>query len=311
MKSRKDTLLVASPFQLLCAMEWSRVENPDSIIFLRQVNNEDPKLLDEIIKNFGQGLDIRKIASHNLPTFFLSLGYLVYMAARRRGHFLVGDIFSSRFIQKLYPFLLFNRKYLMDDGVGTLAYQNEIDQCPYKFHLYTIFDQLASKAQPNQEIKINELTLIQAGEQAQQIDHAFAGTSISGVEIIGAEVYFEDVCRLAKSVGKLAYFPHRNFNKQMMDRLRDVPEIELQEVSMPMELHLAMNHLKIKRFYTHFSSASFTLKKIQLIEQVVFLVNQNLWDNLEVRNIYQSAEEMFAVEYWQEGRLSASVVLRD
>lgn len=282
---------VTSPFQYICAEEAKSFYKTDKDILilaikdtergvqqLKKVFNKDG--WDKVIYYNGQSRSffiprlVKKLikinGSKDFNKFFFA-EYTSWFANVLRANFKFEQqiyfddgtltIYEyEKFIKNQIPF---ERKRFFQDLI--LKLQRVIPPnsviCPDNFELFTIFD---LEPEPD-NYQRNTFSAYRSGIKTDDYYASDAAIGIIGQGSVGDKYqftikeYVEVIEKLASKYNKLLYFPHRNESDEVKKEILKIANIEYYTPSLPLELAISTENLRLSKLYGVISTAFYTL----------------------------------------------------
>lgn len=289
-----DLFIVASPFQLLCAVEAANYLKDDSKKILILINGELPnavKSIDMLLIMYRWD----KIIRLKLSGTFNFLVHVYYMFLFKKGGFrnvYVGDIRGWYF---QLPFALNVKRsgklFLLDDGAVTIYQQakflSENEICHYEeavgkdmikkiiyvllgfrvrinetINLFTIFDLTPFG---NQIVIKNELSILkkEIRQQVIKTETIFIGSNLVGHNIISENHYLQFIENTQKYFNKeLVYFPHRTESEFMLNKIAKIPGVTLHRSEYFIEFELIHKGICPENIISFWSTSLYSLNML-------------------------------------------------
>jgi hypothetical protein len=275
----KNLYIVESPLQVLNAFE--AIQTFPANLHTVLVRYSNFKENDKQINDTLEKLDIKSLATIKTVTIdgdkkkfsdflFLFLFKVIYaFKTKSYSNVFLGN-FTSKFMQFIIP--LNEKIILMDDGAGSLNVQNEFTNSSF-YNWFTLFDLTPIQNQKitlNTYSHLNKLIPIEINQNQDTV--LFIGSKLSEAEITSEENYIHLVTQIAKRYEnkKIIYVAHRGENKQKLDTLSELQNIQIKTLTYPIEMLSIYGDIAPCKIISFYSTALITLSKIYKVEAVAF-----------------------------------------
>ena len=290
---KTDVIIVSSPLQLLCAIEWKTKHN-NAIIFVRHTSRKSTEQINKI-KNFYE-IETFESGGHNPAQNFLSFLKISFSLIVNSGKLMIGEYHLSRFNQLLCFIFGFKEKYLIDDGFATITFFEKIASKRININLFTIFN-FKNKKYDSQKIIKNKMSILERKKQKKTNDAIFIGTDELSKEWVGGpKKYFEHVKKIAEldHINDLYYVPKTHghaFSSIQHSDLKSIPNLKFLKCDYPIEMHLSINKIRFKYAYSHMSTAIYSLSILGLIDEAYFLTSEDIAKHELVNYVHSSSKK--------------------
>ena len=264
MKS-KVLIVVETPFQLLCAYEYSR-KNPAAIsLYVRNsgVGSNDQQM-SAMVRDLK--LQVKKeflVRPGNKIDYFLSVLGFLFSGFHRYDKVVLGSFFSG--FQKMLSSIVQKKEViLLDDGVATLLADKIISERGGGYSVFSIFD-LDKSNYVNYEL--NRFDSI-AGEydcrENEEYAVFFVGqklVDIGAMDMVAYVRVLESAVR--ESSGSVVhYIPHRTESAECLEYVKKVKGLQLLHADVAVEYFMLRNKWRPRKIYSVNSTALFTLASL-------------------------------------------------
>ncbi len=260
--------IVSSPLQVINALEAINKYpiNNSKIFVLDGFLNKDRKNLGQIeftTKTFmHDNVKYFFDEKHNLYTELIKLFFCVCLCRFKFDYVFIGN-YTAR-LHRIIGSLFKKRKtVLLDDGVGTIKIQNEFKKDNH-YNLFTIFNVTPFAKQIITKNNFEFLKGIISKTTIEYEDSVyFIGGKLPEVNIMTYEYYYTILLKAKGYFCKLEfiYIAHRGESKEKLDYIRNNLNIEVRELSFPIEL-LYLENILPKQLVSISSTALISLKTI-------------------------------------------------
>lgn len=277
--NNKVLVLVETPFQLLCAYEYSR-KNPSCIsLYIRKsgVGSNDQQM-SAMVRDLK--LKIKKeflVRPGKKIDYILSVLGFLFSEFHRYDKVVLGSFFSG-FQKMLSSVVLKNEVILLDDGVATLLADRIISEQGGKYSVFSIFD-LDKKNYVNCEV--NRFDSI-AGEydckENKEYAAFFIGQKLVDIGAMDMAAYVRVLeCAVRESSESVVhYIPHRTESLECLEIVKRVKGLQLLHADVAVEYFMLRNKWCPQKIYSVNSTALFTLASLFPSARAVAMIPSTL-----------------------------------
>ena len=301
----KNLFVVESPFQLLNAIEAIHTfPATHADLYIRY---SDSGKNDEQLKNLVKKIDLPLTVS--VHSFFVSADIKKLLVLLKMAFYLVKfraitiqydkifiGCYESRFLRLVLPFN--SKTILLDDGLKTISTQNNF-KSGKQFNWFTIFD---LKPIGKQKIYKNEFKNLQSHIKQQGSKNKsvlFIGTKLSEENIITENYNMELIERIAKEnhYSPLKYVAHRGESQSKLDRIQEIQNVEVIQLSYPLELLPVYGDFAPSKIISFYSTALITLQKIYQVETIGYKFDFSQSKHKgNIKSAYDYCEQFFQIK---------------
>lgn len=261
----KILILVETPFQLLCAYEYSR-KNPSPVsLYIRKsgVGSNDQqmsamvrdlhlKIKKEFLVRPGNKLDYLRAV----------LGFL-FCDFHRYEKVVLGSYFSG--FQKLISSIVIKKEIVfLDDGVATLLADKIIKEQGGRYSVFSIFD-LDKDNYINCEVnRFDSLAGEYKCTEHEEYAVFFIGQKLVDIGAMDMDAYVKVLeCAVEGSPGSVVhYIPHRTESSACLEVVKNVKGLQLLNADVAVEYFMLRNRWLPRTIYSVNSTALFTLASL-------------------------------------------------
>lgn len=263
--NNKVLVLVETPFQLLCAYEYSR-KNPACIsLYTRKsgVGSNDQQM-SAMVRDLK--LKVKKeflVRPGNKIDYLLSVMGFLFSGIHRYEKVVLGSFFSG-FQKMISSVVLKNEVVLLDDGVATLLADRIISERGGRYSVFSIFD-LNKKNYINCEINLFD-SIASEYECKENEEYAvfFIGQKLVDIGAMDMAAYVRVLeSAVRESSGSVVhYIPHRTESSECLEIVKDVEGLQLLHADVAVEYFMLRNKWCPQKIYSVNSTALFTLASL-------------------------------------------------
>lgn len=301
-----NIFIAQSPFQLFNAIEarehYTKTDN-DILIISFTKNKQSNNQIKEVLNLYKWPKIIKQPMYFYTQERLLRMIYLTFYLRRKKeiSNLFIGD-FKADDLWLIANNINFNKVCLLDDGGQTLnlpwMFKNikELNKRRHKrkdtivrfFGLkgcdrkrIDIFTMYQLHTIPNicnitrNNFKYTKSKIVNAKENIDDI--YFVGSSLINARVIKPDEYYSYLKKiiLYYKNKNLLYLPHRNEDIHLL--LKNIPNIEILETNVPIELYFLLNKINPRHIASFYSTALESLKIIYDVDNVdSFVINDKL-----------------------------------
>jgi len=289
-----SVIIVDSPFQLLCGIEFIQVEklNEKGDVHLIAVNNkskENIQQIENLYKYYSQNFcSYKKIEIKNKPGVINFYYYLNRYKSITKSidklnvqTLMLGD-YANGYFRHVANRTECKRIIALDDGFGTLKTFNSEEWCfkdkkedckkiisfgyynstKSNVELFTVFDSIVKY---ENTIKNNFSFLREAMIEVKKTNDSYIiGTPLVESGIIENDTYLEYLRGITEKIGNrnIIYIPHRRETDWRLREIADRFGFAVKRLAMPVELYFCMNKIIPKYIISFYSTSLYNLSKL-------------------------------------------------
>lgn len=277
---KNSFILVESPFQLLCANEAIKYfDLKNVVIYIRySLDDSNDKQLDKLVEILSISIPIKKFFIRAIRKSLLDYikiifySILFFIKKKEIDKLFIGN-FESSFFKTIYKYYKREKIILLDDGAKTLSIQRNFKKNAY----YDIFSIYKLESVGKQNIFINKFQYIKEKiiNNSQNEDILFLGSKLSEIGIISEKYYLDLLTKISHFfVDKnIIYIPHRGENKNKLNFLSTINNIEIKELDYPVELYGLYEKIIPSTVVSFYSTALYTMQKMYSVNTIAFSFN--------------------------------------
>jgi len=248
-------IIVESPLQLMCAIEYQNSKSAHGEIFVRLCGNvKNDRQLLEVISFFGCGVSIFKA---NSSSYLLGRGSIALLMSLFRVWFgsepLVIGSLTSRLLSRLTALFSKERIVYLDDGIATILEEMNF---PGRYKRFSFFE-LESELVESHRFEYIQSFFCRSGLTVER--DIFIGQKLVEAGIMTEADYIRCVEYAAGESKQLLYLSHRGESERTLDAISEIPALEIVVPDIPSEVFLHREGIKPKRLFFHSSTLSLTL----------------------------------------------------
>lgn len=292
----RDVLLVSSPLQVLCAIEWKK-NNSNSTLIIRHTSKDSEKIIYGLLEKYEEVAIHLKPFSNKIHKNLVTFSFVCFYILLSKGKLLLGDFQFSKFNQCISYVFKFKNQFLMDDGYATISFQKKLASKHSHLNLFTIFD-LENMLLRRQTIIKNNLNILNKCKDPVIFDALFIGTDEVSKEWLGGKKeYINHIKEIIDKfkLSKLYYVPKIHghaFKADDLEEINQIEEIEILETSGLIETYLDQENIFFNKAFSHLSTALFSLKTLEFIDKPFFITSKIIKKNKIIAEVHQSAIEL-------------------
>ena len=300
--TNKDIIVVTSPTQLVCAIEWKN-KNPNSIIVVRHTAKKSINQIKNLQKLFNtQVISTKGFNNIQNLTALMTISLLLL---KNSGKLVIGDYHYSRFNQLLCKLFNSKEKFLIDDGFATITFQEKIASAKKNINLFSFFN-FKKRKYKNQIILKNKMSILKRGRKINNSKAIFIGTDEESKDWVGGpEEYLNHIKHVAALpyIKKLYYVPKTHghaFSAEMHSQIEQIKNVEILNCDYPIEVQLSLNKNYFEYGFSHMSTALFSLAELDYIRTPVFITSKKIRNHAFIKYVHSSAKKyLFDVKFEQ------------
>lgn len=264
MKSN-SLIIVESPFQLLCAYEIICALNLKYDLVIRLSGHiQNDKQLKKMVKllKFKREKYIYLSPNKNIFSLYKMVFFSTKYSIKNYEYYILGDYLSG-FLKLFSKFINKKKVLLLDDGVATLKIQESFIKNNKFLNLFTIFNIVPIENQNIIKHKFENLRKKYLNTNIRTNNSIYIGENLVELEILDLEKYIEIVKTVAeKEEETLYYFPHRLSSGLVIERVKNIKNIEIVYPKVSLEYYLLLKGINPKNIYSILSTALISLQII-------------------------------------------------
>ena len=291
--TNRDIIVVSSPAQLVCAIEWKK-KNPNSTIVVRHTAKKSIFQIENLQKLFKT--EVISIKGFNNFQNFIALVSISLLLLKHSGRLVIGEFDYSRFNKLLCKLFRNKEKFLIDDGFATITFQEKIASAEKNINLFSFFN-FKEKKYENQIILKNKMSILKRGSKENNNHAIFIGTDEESKGWIGGpKTYLDHVKQVATLpyIKKLYYVPKTHghaFSSELHSQIQQIQNVEILNCDYPVEVHLSQNGDYFEYGFSHMSTALFSLKELNYIGVPVFITSDRIRNHAFINYVHSSAKK--------------------
>ncbi|NHN69290.1 hypothetical protein SAMN03159376_00890 [Pseudomonas sp. NFACC09-4] len=280
-------ILVETPFQLLCAYEYSRKNPSRNSLYIRNsgVGSNDQQMR-AMVRDLG--VEVKKellVRPGNKKDYILSVVKFLFDNIHRYDKVVLGSFFSG--FQKLLSSIVLKKEVvLLDDGVATLLADRIVSERGGRYSVFSIFDLDKAKYV---NCEVNRFDSI-ASEYECKANGDFAvffiGQKLVDIGAMDMAAYIRvlESAVASSSDSIVHYIPHRTESLECLEMVRSVKGLQVLQADVAVEYFMLRNKWYPQEIYSVNSTALFTLASLFPDAKAVALMPSTLKTDMFVHH---------------------------
>ena len=245
-------IIVETPLQLLCAYEYLCSKKLREPIYLRLSKIRNDRQMLAVTDRLG--IRVRTFHTSFKPHFLVNNIIFIYALLRailKKENVVIGTI-SSGLLHLITRFVNKKSVVLLDDGIATLLEQKK----GIYYERYSFFE-TSSKTTVKNRFKALKSHYKNSSLIGGEV--YFIGQKLVEVGIMTERNYVEMVGCVAKEKKGLNYISHRGEFESKLSKIRELSNVSVCDLDLPVELYLLEKGKSPRSVYTHSSTAAITI----------------------------------------------------